>query len=318
MKKSKVAISIAGVLLLLIGVLLFNFVRVHASSNGNLANTSHPTGKISSLQRQLQTESARQRTISMPVIAPKPTVAVASKPVSTAVPTQPAAAPVQSGSGAIQASSGSDRYYPVGTSVDTMKANAPNLTKQQVKTLIESQVNKNWSIIQSTLGFSTEAKAYAFFLGLATRESTLNAGLETGSGAGHSYGALQAAETAYANANPNYAPENDVPAMTQYDFTPQNFYDPGIAVHMGIRHLLHFADQAKTAGYSGSEFLRHALIGYNTGVVTTSDQNWLQQYSDEIGAIAGWYLNNGHLYDSQFTWTGSSAVNRSSPWGWYP
>ncbi len=63
-----------------------------------------------------------------------------------------------------------------------MKADAANLTKQQVKTLIESQVNKNWSVIQSKLGFSTEAQAYAFFLGLATRESTLNAGLETGSG----------------------------------------------------------------------------------------------------------------------------------------
>ncbi len=105
--------------------------------------------------------------------------------------------------------------------------------------------------------------------------------------------------------------------MTQYNFTPQNFYDPGIAVHMGIRHLLHFSNQARAAGYSGTELLRHALIGYNTGWVTNSNQSWLQQYSDEIGAIAGWYLNNGHLYDSQFTWTGSSVVDRSNPWGWY-
>lgn len=329
MNKSKVVLSIAGILLLLIGALIFNFVRVHASTptppTSTLANTNHPTPTTrtnSPRQRHLQTERARPRAILKPAIAPQSNVTPASKPTGaqapTAIPTQPAAAPVQSGSGPVQASSGSDRFYSVGTPADTMKANATNLTKLQVKTLIESQVNKNWSIIQSELGFSTEAQAYAFFLGLATRELTLNAGLETGSGAGHSYGAIQAAETAYANANPSYTPENDVPEMTQYDFTPQNFYDPGIAVHMGIRHLLHFANQAKAAGYTGTQLLRHALIGYNTGWVTDSNQSWLQQYSDEIGAIAGWYLNNGHLYDTQFTWTGSSAVDRSSPWGWYP
>ncbi len=198
-----------------------------------------------------------------------------------------------------------------------MKSMAANLTKQQVKTIIEKQIDANWGVIQSTLGFGNKGQAYAFFLGMATRESTLNAGLKTGSGAAHSYGALQASETAYANANPSYTPENDVPQMVQYAFTPQNFYDPGIAVHIGIRHLLHFAHQSKAAGFSGTDFLRHALIGYNTGWVTTSNQRWLQQYSDEIGALAGWYLTDGHLYDNAFTWTGSQAVNRSSPWGWY-
>ena len=251
-------------------------------------------------------------------VAPKPTKAPAAKPTAAAHSvSMPPAGPVAGQPAPVQSSSGSDRYYPAGTSSATMKADAANLTKQQVKIMVESQVNKNWGVIQSKLGFSTEAQAYAFFLGLATRKSTLNAGLETGSGAGHSYGAIQAAETAYANTNAGYTPENDVPEMTQYDFTPQNFYDPGIAIHMGIRHLLHFSNQARTAGYSGTELLRHALIGYNTGWVTNASASWLQQYSDEIGAIAGWYLNNGHLYDSQFTWTGSSAVNRSSPWGWY-
>jgi hypothetical protein len=218
---------------------------------------------------------------------------------------------------ALTTGSGGDRYFPAGTPIAAMKSMATNLTKQQVKAIIEKQIDANWGVIQSTLGFGDKAQAYAFFLGMATRESTLNAGLETGSGAAHSYGPLQAAETAYANANPSYAPENDVPQMVQYAFTPQNFYDPGIAVHMGIRHLLHFAHQSKAAGFSGTDFLRHALIGYNTGWVTTSNLSWLQQYSDEIGAIAGWYLTNGHLYDNAFTWTGSQAVNRSSPWGWY-
>jgi hypothetical protein len=218
---------------------------------------------------------------------------------------------------AVASSSGNDRYFPAGTPVAAMKSMAANLTKLQVKTILEKQVDANWAVIQSTFGFADKAQAYAFFLGMATRESTLNAGLETGSGAAHSYGPLQAAEPAYANANPSYTPENDVPQMVQYAITPSNFYDPGIAVHMGIRHLIHFAHQAKAAGFSGTDFLRHALIGYNTGWVTTSNQSLLQQYSDEIGALAGWYLINGHLYDSAFTWTGSQAVNRSSPWGWY-
>ncbi len=263
----------------------------------------------------------------VPTIAPTRAAISVMMPVHTATPV-PKVAPTQAigsthttvstQSLAVSASSSnSDRYFPVGTPVATMRALAANLTKQQVKTIIEKQVDANWGVIQSALGLGSKAQAYAFFLGMATRESTLNAALETGSGASHSYGPLQAAEPAYANANPSYSPENDIPQMVQYAFTPQNFYDPGIAVHMGIRHLIHFAHQSKAAGFTGTDFIRHALIGYNTGWVTTSNQSWLQQYSDEIGALAGWYLINGHLYDDAFTWTGSQAVNRSSPWGWY-
>ena len=191
------------------------------------------------------------------------------------------------------------------------------MTKQQVKILIEKEVDNAWGVIQSALGLSTKEKAYAFFLGMASRESTLSVNLETGSGPSHSYGALQAAEPAYANANANYAPENDVPEMVQYDFTPQNFYDPGISIYMGMRHLIHFSRQAVASGYTGIEFIRHTLIGYNTGSVNSSNQNWIVQYSDEIGALAGWYLLNGHLYDTAFTYTGDPQVNRSQPWGWY-
>jgi hypothetical protein len=324
MRKSKIVVSIVSVLSLFAGTLLFGLIMVHASTS-TAPNTSIAQSNSTPTQnalyphtKQIDAETTKQKVTMKLVIAPQPTKAPVSKPTATAPSvTMPTAGPVTTQPAPVQSSSGSDRYYPIGTSAATMKADAANLSKQQVKILVESQVNKNWGVIQSKLGFSTEAQAYAFFLGLATRESTLNAGLETGSGAGHSYGAIQAAETAYANTNAGYAPENDVPEMTQYDFTPQNFYDPGIAIHMGIRHLLHFSNLASAAGYSGTELLRHALIGYNTGWVTNSSASWLQQYSDEIGAIAGWYLNNGHLYDSQFTWTGSSAVDRSSPWGWY-
>jgi hypothetical protein len=215
-------------------------------------------------------------------------------------------------------STGADlRYFAVGTAVSVMQAGASTLPKQLVKALLEKEIDNSWGAVQSALGFSTKQKAYAFFLGMASRESTLNAGLETGSGAGHSYGPIQAAETAYANANPSYTPEHDVPEMTQYAFTPQNFYDPGIATYMGIRHLIHFSRLAKAEGYRGPELLRHALMGYNTGYIDTTDQNAMTQYSDEIGAMVGWYLHNGHLYDTLFTWTGDPGLDRSQPWGWY-
>ncbi len=206
------------------------------------------------------------------------------------------------------------RYFAVGTAMSVLQALASALPKQLVKVLLEKEFDNSWGVIQSALGFSTKEKAYAFFLGMASRESTLNAGLETGSGSAHSYGPIQAAETAYADANPSYTPEQDVPEMVQYAFTPQNFYDPGIATYMGIRHLIHFSRLAKAEGYRGSELLRHALLGYNTGYIDTGG---ITQYSDEIGAMAGWYLHNGHLYDALNTWTGDPHVDRSQPWGWY-
>ncbi len=213
-------------------------------------------------------------------------------------------------------STAADRYFPAGMSVSAMQSASQNITKQQVKILIEGQVDKNWSVIQSKLGFTSLQEAYAFFLGFATRESTLQVALETGSGPSHAYGPLQAAEPAYINSK-GYTPENDVTQMVQYDLTPQNFYDPTISIHSGIRHFLHFVDQAQAAGYTGVELLRHALIGYNTGAVNGASASWMQQYSDEIGAMAGWYLSTGHLTDAAYTYTGSPDVNRSNPWSWY-
>lgn len=209
------------------------------------------------------------------------------------------------------------RDLPLGTPVSILQAVASAMPKQLAKILLEKEIDNSWGAVHSELGFSTKEKAYAFFLGMATRESTLSAGLETGGGSAHSYGLIQTAETAYANANPTYTPEYNVPEMKQYAFTPQNFYDPGIAIYMGIRHLIHFARLAKTEGYSGRELLRHALMGYNTGYVNTTNQGWMTQYSDEIGAMAGWYLHNRHLYDGVTTWTGDPRVNRIQPWGWY-
>jgi hypothetical protein len=312
MKKAKL-VGLTSILVLgIITILTVTVIKTNAAATHHVMLT---TNSVTAIPTPTVAPPHAAISVAMPghTATPRPRV-VPTRQTTTSTHTTAASTQAPA---PLATSSGGDRYFPAGTSVAALKSMSTNLTKQQVKTIIEKQVDANWGVIQSTLGFGNKGQAYAFFLGMATRESTLNAGLETGSGAAHSYGPLQAAETAYANANPSYTPENDVPQMVQYTFTPQNFYDPGIAVHMGIRHLLHFAHLAKAAGFSGTDFLRYTLIGYNTGWVTTSNQSWLQQYSDEIGAIAGWYLTNGHLYDNAFTWTGSQAVNRSSPWGWY-
>ena len=55
-----------------------------------------------------------------------------------------------------------DRYFPLGMSIDVMKANATQMTKRQVKLLIEREVRDHWKIIHTQLGFTTLNKAYAF------------------------------------------------------------------------------------------------------------------------------------------------------------
>jgi len=197
-----------------------------------------------------------------------------------------------------------------------MKHQSEALSKSKVKELIRLQVNEHWSIIQAKLKFKSKSDAYGFFIGMATRESTLNAGLETGQDSSHAFGALQTAETAYANANPNYIPENDVPEMKQYKFTNENFYDPKISIHMGIRKLIHFSNQAGKI-YTGNDLLIRSLIGFNTGWLDKADENWIKEYAHEIGALSGWYIYNNHLYDNNFTWTKDEKVSRTNPWNWY-
>jgi hypothetical protein len=278
------------------------------SVNGNVCNG---TSSVTPTPGTTPTSGPTNTPTSVPTATP--TSAPTSTPTSTPTPTG--------------SEPNTDRYFPPGTSVSAMISGASALSQQQVKVLIEQQVNEYWSVIQSTFGFSSLTNAYGFFLGQATRESTLQGGLETGgttlgsgtsgSGAsGHSYGPLQAAETAYLNTNTGYQTEYDVPQIYQYDLVPQNFYDIGISIHMGIRHLIHFAHLAQAAGESGVNIVRYGLAGYNTGQVTNSGV--LTSYSDEIGALAGWYITNGHLYDTAWTWTGDPRVDRSNPWGWYP
>ena len=134
---------------------------------------------------------------------------------------------------------------------------------------------------------------------------------------GHCYGALQASVVAYVSSH--YSPEYNVPQaqMPLYKLTTANYYDPGIAIYMGIRHFLSYVDDAKQ--YQGVDRLKHAMIGFSTGSIQITDQsrNQVKSYDDEIAALAGWYLHDGHLQDSEFTWTHDPRVNRKNPWSWY-
>jgi hypothetical protein len=320
MQKKRVFISIGVTAFLVASIIGFsvivNLSRASASQQdtqkqGTIVHISAKMVSRTSTPR-VQPTGTSKKTPPQPSPTASPTGQTSTTSTATPVP-QTTATPVPQ----ITAGVVDYRYFPLGTDVATMKADANTMTKQQVKALIEKEIDGTWSVVQTQLGFSSKTQAYAFFLGQATRESTLTVDLETGSGSAHSYGSLQTSETAYANANPSYIPESDVPQLTMFDYTPQNFYDPGISVYMGIRHLIHFAHQAQSAGYTGADVLRHALMGYNTGHINTSNASWMTQYSDEIGALAGWYLNNGHLYDAASTWTGDPHVDRSQPWSWY-
>jgi hypothetical protein len=314
MKKVKIVSLLT--LLLLLGTLVLTFYitwsKAPASTSGNTSAETAPGGLADTTPIMVTTQ--------LPLVLTPRTAfidqSVTATPDVTVISQQVGAAPTRSPVIPTPSNNIADRYFTAAMSVAAMQSASQNISKQQVKILIEGQVDENWSVLQNKLGFTTKQKAYAFFLGFATRESTLQVNLETGSGPSHSYGPLQAAEPAYINSK-NYAPEDDVPEMVQYDLTPQNFYDPGISIHSGMRHFLHFATQAQVAGYSGTELLRHALIGYNTGAIDGASATWMTQYSDEIGALAGWYLTNNHLTDTAFIWTNSPDVDRSNPWGWY-
>ena len=247
-----------------------------------------------------------------PIPTATPTQKPTYTPTATPTPTQrPTFTPIPT-----QSNNYDDGYFPAGTSKSELISRASALSVGEIKSIIKKHVDDHWDVIRSVCGFKNKEVAYAFFFGMATRESTFRAGTETGSGAAHAFGPLQTAETAYANADPNYMPEENVPEMTQYDFNDYNFYDVGVSTHMGIRHFLHFARLAQEK-YSGKDVLRHGLMGYNTGWIDGSDEAWIIKYADETAALGAWYYKNNHMSDDEFTWDTDPRVDRSDPWSFY-
>lgn len=227
-----------------------------------------------------------------------------------------------------------ERNTPENASTEEIRAINHAMTVQEVKYALYKEIDEHWALVSTRLGTTDREKVYALFLGIGTRESTLGgngdgADIETAEGQGfgvssaHAYGTLQTAVTAFADADPTFMPENDVPEMFQYSLAENTFYDAIISDHMGVRKIMHFCVVGMTTdGLEGYQVVRGALKGFNTGWsnFTGEDDGYYKNYPDEIIALARWYYEEGHLYDNVFTWTNDERVNKyrqGNVWDWW-
>ncbi len=226
-----------------------------------------------------------------------------------------------------------ERNTPADASAAEIRAINHKMTVQEVKYALYKEIDEHWDLISLRIGQTEREKVYALFLGLGTRESTLGgngdgADLETayldgfGVNSAHAYGTLQTAVTAFADCNPTFMKEDNVPEMFQYTFNESNFYDAIISNHMGIRKILHFAEICiNEHNMTGYQVIRNSLKGFNTGWCDMAeDEGAYRTYADEICAMAQFYYNDGHLYDNVFTWTESPAAapyRTSDRWSWW-
>ena len=227
-----------------------------------------------------------------------------------------------------------ERNTPENASAAEIRAINHAMSVQEVKYALYKEIDEHWDLISVRLGQPEREMVYALFLGIGTRESTLGgngdgADIETafsqgfGVSSAHAYGTLQTAVTAFADCDPTFMPEDDVPEMYQYSLSESTFYDAIISNHMGIRKVLHFVNQGITVeGLSGYQVVRGALKGFNTGWATYTGENdgYYKDYPDEIIALARWYYEEGHLYDDVFTWTNDKRVDeyrQGNVWEWW-
>lgn len=227
-----------------------------------------------------------------------------------------------------------ERNTPADASAEEIRAINHKMTVQEVKYALYKEIDEHWDLISTRLGQPDREKMYALFLGLGTRESTLGSGewgcdLETafsdgfGVNSAHAYGTMQTAVTAFADCDPTFMKEDNVPEMFQYSFNETNFYDGIISNHMGIRKILHFAEicinEEKMHGY---QVIRNSLKGFNTGwCYMAEDSGAYLTYADEICSMAQFYYYEGHLYDNVFTWTSAGAdmakYRTDDRWDWW-
>lgn len=217
-----------------------------------------------------------------------------------------------------------NRYYPETIDVEEEKAAASALPISEVKAIIYKELVEHWDVVSKYLNTDNLLKVYALFLGWSSRESTLNAGVETaqedgfGVNSAHAYGPFQTAVTAFYGCDPTFDQEDDVPEIYWYTLNERNFYDPYISTHMGIRKLIHFVKEAVSFEQTGIDIIRCALKGFNSGHATPMQESEKGNgYSDEIGSLAYWYYQNQHFEDEIYTWTGDARVDRSDPWAWW-
>lgn len=227
-----------------------------------------------------------------------------------------------------------ERNTPENASTEEIRAINHAMSVQEVKYALYKEIDEHWDLLTVRLGQTDREKVYALFLGVGTRESTLGgngdgADLETaysqgfGVSSAHAYGTLQTAVTAFADCDPTFMKEEDVPEMYQYSLSESTFYDAIISNHMGIRKILHFVHSAMVDyNLTGYQVVRAALKGHNTGWADFDENNvgYYANYPDEIIAQAKWYYEEGHLYDNVFSWTGNQAIEsyrNSEPWEWW-
>ena len=209
-----------------------------------------------------------------------------------------------------------DRNTPADASTEEIRAINHKMSVQEVKYALFKEIDEHWDLISKRIGQTDREKVYALFLGLGSRESTLGEGkigadhetaYEDGWGvnSAHAYGTLQTAVTAFADCDPTFMPEDNVPEMFQYSFTEPNFYDAIISNHMGIRKILHFVEICINEEHMhGYQVIRNSLKGFNTGwCYMAEDDGAYKTYADEICSMAQFYYYEGHLYDNVFTWT---------------
>jgi len=217
-----------------------------------------------------------------------------------------------------------NRYYPESMDIKKLKAAATDLSVTEVKRIIFKELVEHWDVIRKYLRNDNMLKVFALFLGWATRESTLNAGVETafedgfGVNSAHAYGPFQTAVTAFYGCDPTFDLEDDVKELYWYTLNEKNFCDPYISTHMGIRKLIHFVMEAESFGVTGLDIVRSALKGFNSGHATPMAANEkFHGYCDEIGSLGHWYYETGHFEDDAYTWTGDSRCDRDDPWSWW-
>ena len=226
-----------------------------------------------------------------------------------------------------------ERNTPENASTAEIRAINHKMSVQEVKYALYKEIDEHWNLISTRLGQPDREKVYALFLGIGSRESTLGgngdgADIETafsegfGVSSAHAYGTLQTAVTAFADCNPIFMKEDNVPEMYQYSLAENTFYDAIISNHMGIRKILHFVEIGiNQEGLTGYQVVRGALKGFNTGWCDydSNNEGYYKNYPDEIIALAHWYYDNGHLYDNVFTWTTDERAEqyRNNPWEWW-
>ncbi|MBP0973275.1 MAG: dockerin type I repeat-containing protein [Oscillospiraceae bacterium] len=227
-----------------------------------------------------------------------------------------------------------ERNTPADASTEEIRQINHNMTVQEVKYALYKEIDEHWDLISTRIGTNDREKVYALFLGVGTRESTLGgngdgADIETafsqgfGVSSAHAYGTLQTAVTAFADADPTFMKEEDVPEMYQYSLSESTFYDAIISDHMGVRKIMHFCVVGmRDDGLEGYQVIRGALKGFNTGWVTYTgeEDGYYKNYPDEIAALARWYYEEGHLYDNAFSWTTDERVDpyrTGNPWEWF-